>query len=600
MCGPAKGRTGGQWPGQTHDVRDRKAVAKRAANGFLTDLERFLRLLAPPDGPQKIYLTVLPVFFVNLDPAGIPTHEEDFVTDVVECAILSITGLHFAGDLPPQCGVDLWPWLWTWIDFIYAYREHLPRGLTEADVCVDLLFLVHRLSDDPAVAKLIENTRGVRKLVIRAWSLLLKRREKPDHPGYNALCDFLCRHMKASDPVNIEEIFDGAGGCEGLATLTVQQLTFFIPHRRVHLSMPTLHMLDGPLELLADLNDGDGPMNRALLSAGLVPAFTTIACAVVCPIAGIHPAQPGLEAGLLRAMARCASMKEADEHTVLWHMLSVTLPTATVYYSVVAKLPAALLDVKDLVETPAFRALPIYRHWQAFYTLAQERIRLMSDVKSKKLTSHRACDNMKCGAIAPKPDFYKYSSCQQTYYCSAECQKLDWIRGVIGRPATRCDYSGSTPALRRARFQGLRARASTFSYLKLEPLVTIFAFLGADAPSVHVTPLSDVRAQDRLEDVDWEVHVARAAASGGRMELQHPSVGARFDIKNQVVLDSTQNDRLESGKAIPRIFDISLFLAITCTATVEQECTLFSLTIQSGSFLFRHTRRTVNCDRRPG
>jgi hypothetical protein len=364
-------------------------------------------------GPDKKYLSALPVFFANLDPSGIPTGE-DLATDAVARAVYAINGLHALGKYPPECGVDLWPRLWIWIEFLYSYREYLPRAPMESDICFDLLYLINHLGADETVAKMIENTRGVRTLVTRGWALLFELKEKSDHPGYSTLCDFLSLHMKASDPLNLEEIFDGAGGPTGLAVLIVQYLRFFIPDQRARLSMPILHMLDGPLELLADLDDKGGPIIRALLSAGIVPALTTVAYAIgeaqlsgtghlllalfaslvdkFLPSPSYIPISQALASGLLCATVRCAHMPEADEQTVVWHMLLVTLPASTVYCSVVAQLPAALLDAKDLTETPTFRALPIYRHWQAFYSLAQERIRFMQDMTS--IVSYKACDNM--------------------------------------------------------------------------------------------------------------------------------------------------------------------------------------------------------------
>jgi hypothetical protein len=156
------------------------------------------------------------------------------------------------------------------------------------------------------------------------------------------------------------------------------------------------------------------------MSAGIVPALTKIACAVgdakifgsahllhaLLASIGVYffpsPSYIGisqaLAAGLLRAIINSGPMKETDEQTSAWHMLGVTLPASTVFYSVVAQLPAAFLEAKDLIDAPSLKSLPIYSLWQPFHAIAQERINLMQLFTSKKLVSSKACDTVRSNA----------------------------------------------------------------------------------------------------------------------------------------------------------------------------------------------------------
>ncbi|KAJ7483881.1 hypothetical protein B0H11DRAFT_2020883 [Mycena galericulata] len=522
--------------------------------------------MTQPGQPDGRYIGCLPVFYANLDPAGIPTSDWEHLLEgheSAERALLAITALNAFPDLPPECGMDLWPRFWAWTTCLYDNRDYLGLAATEDALCFGLLHFIDQLSTDDTVALLIEQTVGVRTLVTRAWSLLLQRGKKQDHPCYPSLCNFMCR-MKASDRSNFEEILGGAGGLYSLAQIIVGYITLFVPTRNARLSVEILHFLDGPFELLADLDDADGPINRTLLSAGIVPALTTVACAIgearlprtihlllailatlqsmFIPAPSYRAISQALSHGLLRAIVRCASMgAEADNRTSMWYFLDVTLPTATLYYAVAAQLQGAIKDIIDLVETASFKRLAIWNIWQPFFVLAHERIALLRNLESKKVVYFKACDNMECGKIAKKIEFRRCSQCQSVYYCSISCQKHDW---TMGDHRTRCsairtfarahpEYASprnlsfmravihqdaQTPRWRanalRDRLRLLRGSAPGSE----EHHVTVFTYLSGK-PYVHAERLRDSRSRDQYGDVDWDAEVARAARSGGRMEL---------------------------------------------------------------------------------
>jgi hypothetical protein len=70
---------------------------------------------------------MLPVFYTNLDPAGVPDQDhfdtEDPSANAESClgrALLSIHSLYvvqFSLDIGP----DIWPRVWPWVQFIYTY-----------------------------------------------------------------------------------------------------------------------------------------------------------------------------------------------------------------------------------------------------------------------------------------------------------------------------------------------------------------------------------------------------------------------------------------------------------------------------------------------
>lgn len=126
-------------------------------------------------------------------------------------------------------------------------------------------------------------------------------------------------------------------------------------------------------------------------------------------------------------------------------MLNTTLPAATVFHAVVAQLEGQVREVQMLAHGAKFKRSPMYSLWRTFEATAEKRIQMLADMKSGR-TESKARDNMevssnltppshandwilKCGIIREQTAFRRCSSCQQVYYCSADCQRLDWRKG---------------------------------------------------------------------------------------------------------------------------------------------------------------------------
>ncbi|KAJ7629331.1 hypothetical protein B0H17DRAFT_1150625 [Mycena rosella] len=465
-----------------------RKYATPAAHGSLDDLGRLIALISHSPNPSQRYLAVLPVFFINLDPSGIPTGADPADTEAAALAILALQGLCLI-DFPTECGRELWPRYFGWMACIHFNRDCLPRVPTEADLCLDLMTVIGHLSADRATEQLMHETVGVRYLVTRAWSVLFQN----EHARSSGILRL------AANPRNITEMLEASDGLSGLGLLIKQYIAFFIVDRRTRLTIDALHILDGLLELLADLTD-DTHVRGALVSAGVVSALTKgayvigeakipgsahLLLAIFSSLQILFISPPSylaigeaLGAGLLRAIVRCTTMGAEGnaQDTSLWHFLSITLPDATVYCSVVVKLEAALLGVKDLVETPSFRQLPVSRLWQAFYPIAQERIKLLKIFESRSVLSSKACDNM--------------------------------ARAAIEKPVGPSKRSRAVPRIQ---------------IWPSEVLVTLFRYSG-NTKTAEAATVAEMRRLDRAGEVNWDEHVARAARSGGRMVLHAMAV----------------------------------------------------------------------------
>ncbi|KAF7371451.1 MYND-type domain-containing protein [Mycena sanguinolenta] len=252
-----------------------------------------------------------------------------------------------------------------------------------------------------------------------------------------------------------------------------------------------------------------------------------------------------LRAGLLPLIVRTASMPKENTEGVdaLQTLLDHILPGSTVSYTVVAELKVQLPAVDSIIG-PEFQNSRYASSWESFVSLARRRIDLMDEMDTKASVVFKACDNMDCDTMGPKTNFKRCSNCREAYYCSVDCQKIDWGSGghrkrchSIRTHSLKNDLDAKNRAFMR---RLLRADLVERRYeealslhdpgclfflrdtMRRDPsdiLVTVLDYSANGYPRLHIEGLAQLRADDERGAVYWEEHIARAARSRGRMEL---------------------------------------------------------------------------------
>ncbi|KAJ7508263.1 hypothetical protein B0H11DRAFT_1964093 [Mycena galericulata] len=559
------------------------------------DLQQLLSLLR--NAPASQCRLCLPVLYVALDPAGIPSPETmdtfslaDTIPPSVLLAIVALNGMCFMSELNFEGGLDLWPRVWEWTEFISIYRERLPHRPSEADFCLDLLILVEGFMYDRPTANLMASTPRFRILLVRAWDLALHFDEPSRTSMLSSFSDFLREYMRAEDPLNLAEIVEGAGGdFSRIALLVKRFLKFIVPNAHSPISDTTLRLLSGIMMLLTDINDNLS-LGAELLSHGITTTLVTamralapskneragvVLSAVVVNVASKLVTTPSyrwmseaLVAGLLRAMVLCAMRQPQDIHKDTLDGMMDLLPAATVYYPVVSNLEAALADVRTLVATRAFRRSTMAEEWGAFEFLAEERLAVLKRFEAGEYTSFRACDNMECGKIGKKTTFKRCSACRQFYYCSQECQLADWGAGShrqgckssqslsrgypddlstenisFMRALLHHDYqiSKTKIAIRQMRFM-LQYPA--------QPMLTVFNYttghLTIQIVDAHMAA-EEFKTTPGFQAVHSKDAMAREARSGGRMALHLMVVTGSGDVRARMFPMRAENSALHDG-----------------------------------------------------
>ncbi|KAJ7648211.1 hypothetical protein DFH06DRAFT_573840 [Mycena polygramma] len=525
--------------------------------------------------PESKYLHCLPVFYANLHPVGIPTENDQPATLPSACALIALNGLRMLPNPIPAAGADLWPRICPWITFFYTYRKALPDETLEIDILKGFLFFYGYLRENTRALALVLKTPGVRTLATRAWKVILQRpipEVTNDQAPLVQLAYFLTESMQLRKPENMLEVLDGAGGSwDELAEMIALYIKVSAPRRNTSLSESGTHCMGAILFLLEEIDDSGGPITATLIAHGLVSSLTAVvyglseaSAANTVGILGktfdvlrqklkFHPWQrtiPDALAAHILSASICCGIREIECETAvrpamaeivdgMIELLRVTLPSSMVYYPVVSEMKIALQTVVDhrLVQHPNFAKSPIYEAWLDFRAFVDKRISVAKQWESAECVSRLACDNLGCGDIRPKREFKSCGQCHRAFYCSAECQKIDWQEGAHReRCASIRSFSLRHPEILSTRnLSFLRALVrSDYEAHKVEILHRQVACVRAHPVDQIVTRLNytaghvrisveaiptKLSAADIYRGVDGDEYFARAMQSAGHMEL---------------------------------------------------------------------------------
>ncbi|KAJ7028643.1 hypothetical protein C8F04DRAFT_1188450 [Mycena alexandri] len=411
-------------------------------------LENISRIPSPLQDLERPvdFTAYLPVFYANLKPAPrIPTRGRELLSDTNSRAILSLHGLQeIRYQIPAAAVPELWPEIWKWSCFLHTHREAIPDALPETRLYAELLFILDPLLRLKDAALLISRTVGLRRVVARHWALWADT-ERPDGGYLGGIVIFLGK-IKMTDPPNIEEFIDGAGGTIQDVVKVFKRSLEFMPT-----ALPLIRVF---FSSLGDFDRDDSHIKDALVDGGLITSLLKVICAsgveytMLLPIHEVAPTvlaalqllqrmfkhsltaltlREAVEAGIFRAVISCGIRGIGSQ--VIVELLGNVLPLCTMYHSILSSVARSLHDIRDLVSTPAFRTSEIFTMWANFCELAELHISSGRLPRSNLRASSRACGDMECGEIRSKTVFWRCGGCHTVYYCSPDCQRADWTRG---------------------------------------------------------------------------------------------------------------------------------------------------------------------------
>ncbi|KAJ7457419.1 hypothetical protein FB451DRAFT_1274831 [Mycena latifolia] len=545
-----------------------RRIANSAATGSVQDL----RLLCTriPIIPKSQATLLLPAFYANLDPAGIPERldENEQISPAVSCAIESIRGLYSGLPILNAALPNIWPRFWPWVDFLRPYLGTFS-GFGEDEFYVNFVVFVEPFTPDEMACSLMGATSGVRFMLAKAWRAIMRLRNDERRrlriTAFNGLFGcILTPTLDASTPPGLAEFIDGAGGStEHLASLVISFFDHLAPTPRTILAVREVDFLRAVFSFMKTTDhvvDGNQnvdryALHRAMKSQGLARVLATTICALAASTVdgvdivlyncmttlGMNSYTPSMQRwlaealkyGLLRGMLVSSNYNpNAMYHGPITGLLTDLLTPALLYHTVVARLEAALSDLGDL---PRTSSLANRAEWRQFIALAQERLGVLKSLDSVEWASYKACDNLRCGKIRHGHNCARCGSCRNAYYCSRDCQATDWREGhkricstdaqlslnefqdftwhdrAFVRAVLHRDYLNMRPEIARARAAFLQRFPGQQSFV-------LFSYMwGRVVVDVQATRGWLVPAE--LKTTEWEARISRALGSGGREEL---------------------------------------------------------------------------------
>ncbi|KAJ7675647.1 hypothetical protein DFH06DRAFT_1434795 [Mycena polygramma] len=562
----------------------RITTAVCAAHPSGTAVDRFATTFIA--NPQQL-VHFLPVHHHLLDPARIPTTGEldtyslDLLSTVyaASVAVGTIVGL----DIPPEVGVDFWPRLWKWVDFLWTFRDFLETAIpmpSGENLSLGLVTFTYRLCDYAPNRALVESTPGFQVFVVRAWASLIEREDFARNVPTPEL--FIVHDLLTRGTVLLEERIEGAGGgIADLARLVMTHIDLVATGEDEPLSMDKASLLQTVLDIVL-VTDGIGALHyhpettmafsrefrasllcRALASASLVktltinarnlsqmktPAADGIATKCLEVLAVIFKFSRGFR--LLRVAIRIGLIPAILAHTqrrgaiathsfylqnTLLKLLTQILIPASVHYHVLVDLTTAFLTATVNDEENDFRRPDVRQAWKHFAYLVEIRVNFLRVFDSNDYVTRRACDNVKCGIILQKSDLSRCSGCQVLLYCSRDCQRLDWDSGhrescvwYLSRRSTfRLDYTSRESAFMRALIHNdythmrLQIYKGCVEHWVVRPEAQLFVLFDylSAGPQISVHIAKEDPTKDAIHSLYWSDLAARESRSAGRIAL---------------------------------------------------------------------------------
>ncbi|KAJ7854452.1 hypothetical protein B0H13DRAFT_1188416 [Mycena leptocephala] len=539
-----------------------RRVAAAAANGCLVALKDLDDIVFR--SPRTTRVLFLPVFCVHLDVAKIEGVADEFThsdPEVVCRAFQSMTGLQgILEDLPSDTFPQLWPGVWAWAQFMTQDPGCMPVDVAAHEVYVTILDVLGCLHGERVTARLMEDADGFRHFVARSWMIIVEMDDAERllrNVGLLQICNFLRSAIEITNPVHLEDLIQGSGGTpEHLASLVAKLIGFF----SVNEGRDVFSLLQYGLNFIDRAERACSDFRGAILGVGVVRAVTK-ALGKVCShqkfdhgldlhgalqlafqfLGNVIITSPGytwiteaLNAGLLRAIVTFGINAQHVDPELLKAALK-TISKYSVYYSVLKHIEVSLLEAADVAGSEAFRKSPISGAWSSFAHIVRQRLQVKKLYDSDERISMKACDNAQCHIIDQKRRFRSCAGCHRMYYCSPECQLIDWR---VGGHRAQCKKIRSHSRLNPDPI-GTRNRSflrtvlhneyeenrcgvilRQLAFMSEKPgveFLTMFNYVDDGACRISCVPMDQANQEDlgpELEDC-----VARALVSEGRIAL---------------------------------------------------------------------------------
>ncbi|KAK6971748.1 hypothetical protein R3P38DRAFT_3141284 [Favolaschia claudopus] len=537
--------------------------------------------------PYNERLHLLPALYINIDPSAIPDPKvfdtptglpSADVKDLLKRSIVSLETVLMLRLIPNEVCTLVWSRVQLWAEFIDMYRDQLQQIplIDEGIFCFKFMKLAETLAVDHTTARRIISTPWFWSVIGRAWARLphVTKTGERDHLRYT-LQRFFVVDDRLAEPENFAEFFKGTGGTWlHLSRLIVSFIDEIVPESTTVLDDNLVLYLRSVLSVVSHTNVAVTDrytkqlavmyeFRAELLAQGILGALSRAVCCLsrtnhlhsgpvlrdcfnslkylIFAPSGVFILPKALDSGLLHALfvsAMSPFASELHQHNEFDLYFTEWFPPALVNYNFLMSLDLAVISplVVKLLRSSAFKNCVIYETWDKFFAGAKERLDILHEFDGNR-ESRKACDNLACHKLDSKRTFRRCSGCRCFYYCSLDCQRIDWRDG---KHRETCNSYRSlllsethqilyTPRQRsflrflvhhdhkkwRPQLVSTQTRFMTQTPGAIPIVVYDYTAAGDAQPKVQ-----SVASFDFMVQPEWQNLVCRAAASHGRIRLE--------------------------------------------------------------------------------
>ncbi|KAJ7036369.1 hypothetical protein C8F04DRAFT_477759 [Mycena alexandri] len=611
-----------------------RASAKSAANGSYDDLHALTCAL--PDLPKLHRRLILPVLYIHLNADKIPTslQLDSILSDAdrhgefrpITAAIECLTGISESlsqDSIPRAAYADLWPRLFPWISFVHTCHLIIPATFRVLPVehmlfiCANIILAIDKYAP---MSSTVRSSPDLRAVLTSYWASLLRRDGELTQeldasagiPG-STLRDERCTPVLAilaDDPIgHLAELTNGAGGSDTLAYLMVTQLKDFLARDLSELTSLTLTTIIAIMGSISVRKEEDDAFNRELHSHGIAKVLARTLCAldvwfcrggdrdrahdaaveVSLTLLGEffrwrvgHEAIAGaLDGGLLTFIVSSRTLTPKSYPII--KVFEALIPGALLYFPVVCQMKTSYTAALPHTTTPTFAKSKVYPMWQKFAPVVKLRLEALEFFHSEQWVSSKVCENMKCFKLAEKSVLKNCSGCDFSYYCSSECQKIDWKAGHrqwCAKLAPLIDFPGLVSPRSRAYLRAMleynlgqfrpliMLRQAAFIYTNPDtPFFTAFDFqrLGTGEDFIKIEAMS---AYERAPEA--AIRLEQLARSEGRLQLHAVIINGNPPLLKMFPMWSTSARMMDGIHRIVKSFPPALPWTEMCPPLVDQ------------------------------
>ncbi|KAJ7023646.1 hypothetical protein C8F04DRAFT_1304677 [Mycena alexandri] len=567
-----------------------RASAKSAANGSYDDLHALTCAL--PDLPKLHRRLILPVLYIHLNADKIPTslQLDSILSDAdrhgefrpITAAIECLTGISESlsqDSIPRAAYADLWPRLFPWISFVHTCHLIIPATFRVLPVehmlfiCANIILAIDKYAP---MSSTVRSSPDLRAVLTSYWASLLRRDGE------------LTQELDASAGIPGSTLRDERctpAGSDTLAYLMVTQLKDFLARDLSELTSLTLTTIIAIMGSISVRKEEDDAFNRELHSHGIAKVLAQVSLILLGEFfrwrVGHEAIAGALDGGLLTFIVSSRTLTKS--YPIIKELFEALIPGALLYFPVVCQMKTSYTAALPHTTTPTFAKSKIYPMWQKFAPVVKLRLEALEFFHSEQWVSSKVCENMKCFKLAEKSELKNCSGCDFSYYCSSECQKIDWKAGHrqwCSKLAPLIDFPGLVSPRSRAYLRAMleynlgqfkpliMLRQAAFIYTNPDtPFFTAFDFqrLGTGEDFIKIEAMS---AYERAPEA--AIRLEQLSRSGGRLQLHAVIINGNPPLLKMFPMWSTSARMMDGIHRIVKSFPPALPWTEMCPPLVDQ------------------------------